>query len=154
MPIRTGEYLNWKPDIQADINQLLFSERIGEGGTREVYAYRPNEKWVVKIECASTFHNCYEHSIWFAARGTIWEKWFAPVHFISPLGRALVMTRTREPKKSDPPFPKVIPNFFIDVLYRNWGILDGRWVCHDYGHSKLLEVGLKGAKLVKSDITY
>ena len=60
MPIRTGEYLNWKPDIQADINQLLFSERIGEGGTREVYAYRPNEKWVVKIECASTFHNCYD----------------------------------------------------------------------------------------------
>ena len=152
MPVRIGEYLNWQPDIQADINQLLFADRICEGRTREVYVYRPNEKWVIKIECASTFNNCYEHNIWCAANGTIWAKWFAPVHFIAPLGRALVMTRTRPPRKGDPPFPKSIPNFFTDVLYRNWGILNGRWVCHDYGDSDLLTIGFKGARLVKSDI--
>lgn len=152
MPIQTHEYLNWKPDLQADINQMLFDERLGEGSTRETYVYRPDPKWVIKIECASTFHNVYEFDIWNTVRGTIWEKWFAPIKWISPLGRAITMRRTKPPKVGGPGFPKSVPNFFTDVRYRNWGVLDGRWVCHDYAYCKLLRMGLKSARLVTSHV--
>lgn len=150
MPLERHVRLEWAWDIQADLNQMLFDVRIDDGATREVYVYRPDPTLVIKVEQESTFHNVREHDIWFVVKGTKWAKWFAPVRNLSPLGRALLMARTRPWRNGDPMFPRRIPDVFVDVRRCNWGILNGRWVCHDYGYSRVLAHGIRDVALIKT----
>lgn len=149
MPVTEVVDLLWQPAVQRDINTGIFGKRIDNGATREVFewAAHPN-KYVIKIEEGSYHHNVMENIIWNAVRNTEHAKWFAPVRSISPGGHALIMRKTREAKAGDPEFPE-IPDFFVDVRYRNWGIMDGRWVCHDYAYNSILAAGLQNVKLVK-----
>ena len=142
--------LLWRPAVQRDINIVLFGKRLDQGATREVFEWHMHEKkYVIKVEEGDTFHNIEEHKIWCCVEGTEYEKWFAPVFRITPGGHALIMRRTREARKGDPEFPKEIPDFFVDVRYRNWGILDGRWVCHDYAYHNIIKAGLQNVKMVE-----
>lgn len=61
-----------------------------------------------------------------------WVKdWFAPVKWISPNGRILVMRKTEE--KPDKKRPDKVPDFLWDVKVDNFGWIGNNLVCHDYG---------------------
>ena len=44
-----------------------------------------------------------------------------------------------------------MPSFFADLKRSNWGELDGRPVCHDYGVTQLGTYGLAEAHLLEAD---
>lgn len=79
-----------------------------------------------------------EWFVWNRVCGTIYEKWFAPVVQISPNGRILVMKRTTPLGE----LPNSMPAFFTDFKRANYGVYEGRIVCHDYGTTLLMENGM------------
>ncbi|MCK5639710.1 MAG: hypothetical protein KAJ19_02895, partial [Gammaproteobacteria bacterium] len=73
-----------------------------------------------------------------------WEKWFAPCVEISSCGIVLVQHKTKPLTK----LPTYVPSFFNDLKTNNWGELNGRPVCHDYGIMPMFRI--KSAKMVKA----
>lgn len=134
-----------------DAFNLLCGHRIAQGMTRTVYDCNLNEDWVVKVEAGdvrSHFQNIKEWEVWSHVAGTIFEQCFAPVRFMSPDGRLLVMDKTIVPGRSE--LPTHVPAFFTDLKSTNFGMLKGRFVCHDYGTHLLMERGMTKA-LKKAD---
>lgn len=65
------------------------------------------------------------------------------------MGIALIQSRTHpfiDKEEFDMAVAKVpgkkLPSFFDDVHYGNFGLLDGRLVCHDYGFTHFLKNGV------------
>lgn len=121
-----------------DLIKVLVGKRIDGGQFREVFEYGPNpKKWVIKIATHELSSNVVEAKVWYEAQGLnsdlqIVKDWLAPVKFISPDSRVLVMRRTQPIEMKD--LPKKLPSFVNwDVKPENFGMLDGRLVCHDYG---------------------
>jgi hypothetical protein len=42
-------------------------------------------------------------------------------------------------------WPTALPAFFTDFKRENFGFIDGRFVCHDYGTTLLMERGMTKA---------
>lgn len=123
-------------DISLDLVSSLCGRKIGEGLHRKVYEYNLNEKYVIKLETANTSANMTEYFLWDEIQGLTgnlaWVKdWFAPVKWISPNGKIIVMQKTEE--KPGKPRPTKVPAFFSDLKYNNWGWIGNKFVCHDYG---------------------
>lgn len=131
--------------INGEIRDLLIGDKIGEGAFRDVYQCRLNDKWVVKVEreYESYFHNAMEWHTWHDAKGSDFEKWFAPCHFISPNGKALVQSKTELLLR----LPDNIPEFFCDCKIDNFGTIDDIIVCHDYGLHEIGKVCFANSKL-------
>jgi hypothetical protein len=105
---------------------------------------------VVKFESdANDFANIFEMDLWrMVEDDKELSKWFAPCTFLSPNGVVLLQKRTEVVRKSE--LPKYVPAFFCDLKSDNWGWLDGRYVCHDYGNNAVIRKGLnKRMKLAK-----
>ena len=125
--------------VNSDLISMFLGEKIGAGVYRTVYAFNPNpEKYVVKIEPLSTNCNANEFLTWENACGFInglaWAKeWFAPVLWMSPNAKVLIMERTVEEHPKDKPRPDKVPAFLSDVKYDNFGWIGDKFVCHDYG---------------------
>lgn len=135
---------HFKSTLSRDVYDLLVGDHIATGYTREVHACIAHPDCVVKLENnAKSFHNIYEHQVWEKVKDTKFAKWFAPVHSISSNGTVLIMKRTTKPRLED--LPAEIPAFFTDVKPENFGMYEGRIVCHDYGFHKLIERGLTKA---------
>lgn len=120
---------------------------LGAGSFRRTYALARDPDLVLKIQFASGHHNVIEWETWQAAKGTRWERWFAPCVSIDSWGSALLMKRAT-PFDGDDDFlaaVKKVPPFFHDVKWTNWGMLDGRPVCIDYGHTLLFQQGMTAA---------
>lgn len=142
-----------RPDLYYDAFNLLCGEKIGSGMTREVFTCNIDAKFVVKVEATEVrthFQNMMEWFVWKRVVGTPFEKWFAPVHEISPDGRLLIMHRTKP--LTDAVLPEKLPSFFTDFKPNNYGILKGCVVCHDYGSHLLMEQGMT-TRLKKVDWT-
>lgn len=145
-----GNFLRDLDDItQWDLNQQFVGEKLGSGVSRDVYACRMNPDLVVKIEKTEDgrmFSNFQEFDLWNEANSQHPEvaKWLAPVISLSTNGLVLVMKRTKPLKK----MPKELPDFFNDIHDGNFGMLNGRVVCHDYAITKVLTKGLKRFRLV------
>ena len=130
--------LSGSQDVNTDIILTLCGKKIGSGSSRSVYEFNMDpKKLVVKIE-GETLHNpnLVEYWLWDEIRGLkgslAWVKqWFAPIRFCSPNGRILIMERTSQDGKKER--PNKIPEFFSDVHINNFGWLNGKFVCHDYG---------------------
>lgn len=142
--------------VVSDCLDLLRGEKLGSGRTREVWSCALNPAWVIKFETSCfphddvCFQNIMEWDHWGRAKKVDkWAKWFAPCHYISPLGSVLMMSKTTPLKK----LPARVPSFFYDLKAVNWGELNGRPVCHDYGVSRLGTYGLIDAKMVKAEWT-
>lgn len=127
----------WKQqDLVTDLILSLCGEELGSGSFRKVYQYNPHPDYVIKLEYNN--HNCNftEAMLWNEIqhlKGTkAWVKdWFAPVDWISPNGRVLVMRKTEQrPKKKK---PEKVPSFLWDVKDDNFGWIGNKFVCHDYG---------------------
>ncbi|WP_373379902.1 hypothetical protein [Cupriavidus nantongensis] len=125
--------------IHRDAFNLLCGDRIGYGMSRSVFSSRLLPDCVVKVEeDAGRFQNVVEWETWQRVQGTDFEKWFAPCRWISPNGCVLVMARTTPAVD----FPEKMPVFLCDFKRTNYGLYDGRLVCHDYGTSLIFEHGM------------
>lgn len=124
------------PVIALDFITSICGEQIGAGVFRSVFFYNLDDKYVVKVEPLNTSCNIVEHMIWDEVQGLTgrleWVKnWFAPVKWISPSGRILVMQRTKSiPSRKK---PDKVPSFLWDVKPDNFGWIGKNYVCHDYG---------------------
>lgn len=123
-------------DVIMDLVSSLLGKRIGFGCYREVFEYNLNPDYVVKIELEATNCNVTESMLWEEIQhltdSKAWvKKWFAPVSWISPNGKILVMRRTDE--KPNKKKPERIPSFLWDVKDDNFGWIGNNFVCHDYG---------------------
>lgn len=128
--------------LSKELLHLFTGRQIGFGCFRDVYecAIDP-ERLVIKFEFKDiSFSNVIEWDTWQALRYSDYSKWFAPCKFISPCGRILIQERTE--KVSTKELPRFLPVFFTDTKKDNFGMLDGRIVCHDYGFNRLIEEGL------------
>lgn len=123
-------------DVNTDLILSLCGKKIGSGVYRSVYEYNLDDKYVIKIEPNSTESNITEFMLWDEIRGLCndlsWVKdWFAPVLWMSPNGKILVMEKTEVKEGKDR--PKEVPAFFTDLKRDNFGWIGNKFVCHDYG---------------------
>lgn len=131
--------MNDNPVVQADLFRMICEEEIGSGIARTVYTSKVAPGAVVKIEDGyASFQNVIEWNTWESVKHTDLAKWFAPCLHISGNGAILVMART-EPATE---FPDKMPAFLTDFKRANYGMLNGRLVCHDYGVHLMLENGM------------
>lgn len=128
---------NNHPNINNDIIAAIIGKPLGEGLSRNVFEYNLNpEKYVIKLETTNYRSNASEIILWNEIQGLkgplSWVKdWFAPILWHSPNSLVLVMERTyQDPNRKK---PDRIPSFFQDVAERNFGWLNNKFVCHDYG---------------------
>jgi len=113
----------------------LVGEYINRGVHREVYAYAPDpEQWIIKIprDEVGLKHNEREYKNYLNIKDKGLDEWVAPCRL--ELDKYIVMRRT-QPVEESQPRGILIPAFLIvDSGVHNWGVLDGRYVCHDYAH--------------------
>lgn len=133
-----------------DLLELVGGVNLGEGIHRKVGVYKPDPTLVIKcaLECPNI--NILEEEVWRTVEHMSIAKWFAPCVDISPLGMFLLQKRVEMRPKSE--YPKLIPKFFGDLKYSNYGWVDGKFVCCDY--ASLLKTSPHHqwkAKLVKAD---
>lgn len=127
--------------VLRDMVSLVVGDRLGGGSSREVYVFAPDPSIVIKIEDRSrSFQNIAEYDFWNAVvHRPYFAQWFAPVLRISSCGCVLLMRRTSPIPKDQ--YPERTPAFFADMKFGNFGLLDGQFVCHDYGSN----VGVQAA---------
>ena len=111
--------------------RCIINEKMGQGAYRNVYTTKLNPDVVIKFERnGGDFHNVNEYHVWQSAKcNKDIAKWFAPCLWISPCGVVLVQKKTKPPVK----LPAMLPTFLTDFRKSNYGMLDGKFVCHDYG---------------------
>jgi hypothetical protein len=134
----------YNPTIQRDFMLSMLGRQLGEGIARRVFLMDLRDDLVVKIEDgARSFQNVLEHEAWERVKGTEFGKWFAPVEWISACGMVMLMKRTMpaQPKQ----LPARLPVFLTDTKRTNYGMLNGKFVCHDYGTNILMERGMSKA---------
>lgn len=123
--------------VNSDLITMFLGQKIGSGSYRSVYEFNPNpQKYVVKIEPLSTDCNSNEFLIWneiswLKGELSCVKNWFAPVLWMSPNAKVLIMERTFE--KSNLTRPDKIPDFMTDIKFENYGWIGNKFVCHDYG---------------------
>ncbi|MCK9370240.1 hypothetical protein M0R04_10070 [Candidatus Dojkabacteria bacterium] len=120
-----------KEEIQyEDLKTLLLGEVLGIGIHRKVGVYKQDESLVIKCAVETPNINILEDEIWMMVKDTSIAKWFAPCVAISECGMFLLQKRIEKIPKEQ--YPKFIPSFFGDLKYRNFGMLNGQFVCCDY----------------------
>lgn len=133
-----------------DLVNLVCGREIGRGAYRTVFELRINPQWVIKHDTRENRSNIFEYSTWQELQDTPLRKWLAPCDWLSDDGYWLIQRKTEPIRSAD--LPKMIPAIFCDLKRENWGMLDGRPVCHDYGNSKLFAIARShGGRLVKSN---
>lgn len=145
------ENIHDEPEHLKESTLLLFvGEKLGSGAYRRVYEIAGRDDVVLKLEHEQRFNNVSEWLVWEAVKGTANEKWFAPCIDISGSGHALIQRRTEVfDENGFREAVEAIPAFFDDIHFGNWGMMDGRPVCHDYGCTLLLENAVKGSRMKK-----
>jgi hypothetical protein len=131
----------------SEIVRLICAEKIGHGSTRDVYALKIDANYVAKIErdmSSGDFCNVMEWRNYVDNR--YWElgKWLAPCEMINETGQVLIQRRVSPGKRKD--YPKYIPQHFTDLKVKNFGWIDGVFVCCDYPFLVGLNMKMKYAK--------
>ena len=96
---------------------------------------------VLKVDKNGESENKNEWRVWNQIKNTDKAAWFAPCVDLTKDG--LIMVRTYPLDRRG--YPDEVPGFFGDIKYRNFGILNGIFVCHDYQYI-LGGSGMKKAK--------
>ena len=146
------EILSSKVGTQ-DFISLFLGRRIGSGISRNVYEHAFDETLVIKVELyAQSFQNITEWKAWDVVQSDKKLKnWFAPCVAISDCGTVLLQKKAEPIHKKD--YPKQVPKCFGDLKYDNFGMLNGKFVCVDYGNfliSNGIAHGLKKASWWKN----
>jgi hypothetical protein len=118
--------------LSRDLFDLVTGEKLGEGTARQVFAYAMDEKLAIKFEGGrGSFQNVSEWELWSWVGGTKMAKWFAPCRHISACGTILLQDRCEPIQLKQ--LPKRLPSYLADLKKENFGMLNGRVVCCDYG---------------------
>ena len=119
--------------IAKDFIKLFCGKKIGAGSARVVYECSIDESLVIKIEeNGGSSQNVKEWEVWQEMQyHKDMKKWFAPCVYISPCGIVLVQKKVTPAYKKH--YPKRVPKCLGDLKYQNFGMMDGRFVCFDYG---------------------
>jgi hypothetical protein len=118
-------------------------DQIGYGAYRDVYVFKHDPKYVVKIERdmkTGVFANVREWTIWEDNKDWIQlGPWLAPCLIILDTGQIMIQARAefRDRKM----YPKKVPSVLTDRKYKNFGWVRGRFCCIDYG--MLIQVPFK-----------
>lgn len=124
--------MNFTTTHARDLLGISVGEKIGRGLSREVFRYTPDKTCVIKVESdGDRFQNIIEWEVWRTVCDTPLAKWFAPCVEISPNGIYLIQKRTEPIPLSR--YPKEVPALLGDLKKENFGYLNNRFVCHDYG---------------------
>lgn len=116
----------------AEMRSLVCGEKLGEGVSRKVYSCKLNSALVVKIELrGGSFQNVAEWETWEWLRGRKMARWFAPCEFVSTCGSMLIQRRVEPIRLTER--PRTLPAFLCDLKRENFGMLEGKIVCCDYG---------------------
>ena len=136
--------------LAVDFLYMSVGNKIGYGISRLVYECKLNPDWVWKFETATnTFQNVMEWEIWMAVKDKPdVAKWLAPCQYISDNGVVLLQSRTRGISEDE--VPKMVPSWICDSEPKNWGMLKGQPVIHDYGYTHLLENASKQMRMKKN----
>ena len=140
---------NERTDLKDSVLDLFVGNCIGTGWSRHVYEIKDQPDRVLKVEHSNRFFsNVMEWKVWEVVKDTEHARWFAPCYDISFNGFSLVQART-VPLTSEQ-FAEIteVPSFLSDVFYGNFGYLDGRVVCHDYGRNNLMRLGSEASEMV------
>lgn len=124
-----------------ELARMITGEELGSGVGRTVYACTLDPSVVIKIETrANSFQNVLEWQLWHDHLQ--WCDWAMPLFAkplqISPCGTVMAMQRTERPRN----LPEWVPSIWTDLKIDNYGTIDGRLVCHDYGLNLVAEHGL------------
>lgn len=116
-----------------ELLSVVRGDKLGEGVARKVYAVLLNDSLVIKVESASrSFQNVAEWEVWdWVKSDTSLARWFAPCRNISACGLYLIQDRCEPIRDSER--PKTLPAFLCDLKRENFGLLNGKVVCCDYG---------------------
>lgn len=132
-----------------DAFSLLCGDLIGQGVHRKVFECKIRPDLVVKVEDDDHrfFANVFEMQFWceYKDNKSI-SKWLAPCEFMSPDGRVMLQKKC-SPVPFDYNLPANMPEFMCDFKRGNFGIMDGRLVCVDYGITNLKP----SSKLIKTN---
>lgn len=134
-PAADSDPADWSRNVCEQVVDTMLGECIGTGIGRAVFEVAFNEHIVAKVENrARSFQNVAEWLLWQDVADTAARKWFAPCHGISASGIVLIQART-DPIPRD---RKVkVPDWFTDNKRANFGLYEGRVVCHDYGYLQM-----------------
>lgn len=126
--------------VRREIVSMVCGKPLGSGIAREVYVFGPDPDLVIKLESsACSFQNVKEWDTWQRAQDVEHvARWLAPCVMISSCGSVLLQRRTAVCLN----YPERMPAFLADFKRENYGMLDGRLVCHDYGTNLLAEHGM------------
>lgn len=113
-----------------DLKDLILGELLGIGIHRKVGVFKPDTSLVIKCAIDYPNINILEEEVWTTVRDTQIAKWFAPCISISPCGMFLLQKRVETKPKAE--YPKLIPSFFGDLKYKNYGWIGKQFVCCDY----------------------
>lgn len=143
MTLDEAPIVHWRDGLE-----IIAGDLIGAGMSRRVYAaaFDPARLVVKWQQDRDHFQNQREWIVWMAIKEVKkLAAWFAPCESISPAGLWLVQRRTQPVSIEElrREIPKV-PMCFTDLHVGNWGRLDGRIVCHDYGFALTTEYGITG----------
>jgi hypothetical protein len=119
--------------LSRDLLWLVCGAVIGQGCARTVYACKIDRSLVVKVEHeGGSFQNVNEWEVWNKMSDCApAARWLAPCVAISSTGTILLQRRAEPIRKKE--LPKRVPAIFTDLKTENWGVIDGKPVCFDYG---------------------
>lgn len=137
--------------VSRDLFNAVCGNLLGEGIGRKVYECKIDKSLVVKLE-ESGFQNVKEWEIWqevknYTGKLRHIKDSFAPCEYISPCGIFLFQKKTEKATRNM--YPEKMPSYLLDRKYSNFGLYEGRLVCHDYGMQSLCN-GYK-LKMVNAD---
>lgn len=140
--------MNLNDEQSSDLFNLLCGRMIGEGQYRKVFECHVLPGCVVKQDTRANFSNISEWELWTECEKSPLAKWLAPVLWLSPAGLWLIQKRTSPLTVRD--LPARVPAIFADHKPENWGMLDGRPVCHDYGNHGAYRIARRSKALIRA----
>ena len=129
----------------------LCGQHLGSGLFRDVYVFKQDHKWVIKIERDTNngaFANATEWRNWINnAEFSKMAKFLAPCLTISEYSNVLIQRRVmREIDGCKNEFPKYIPSWFTDTKRGNFGFIGKQFVCCDYSFLRNVDFKMNKAK--------
>jgi hypothetical protein len=132
---------HFKTILARDLAGMLLGDYDGHGTYRSIFHHATDPTLIVKVENKTgSFSNVQEWDVWQRVKLTKLARWFAPCVQISGAGTVLIQRKCELVTARQ--LPKKVPAFFTDLKAENWGLLNGRAVCFDYGCNLLMERGM------------
>lgn len=134
-------------DSSSDLFGLICGKEIGRGQYRTVYQHQLEPDKVVKHDTCANWSNVHEWQLYCELQDLPLGKWLAPVYWLSPRGIWMIQAKTTPIEIGK--FPKKVPAIFADLKPSNWGMFEGRPVCHDFGNSRVYTLAREAGKVMQ-----